>query len=240
MTDHKEWEREMSTEFNAMMDGIRSEPTPEDSLRRSLLAAESIGMTRTAYQRGIKNAAIVATIMYAFVGVVSLVVSKWFELNLTLVVGGVFIAIFAISFLSALASCVIGRAFAGRVLLDCGPHPSRKRFLGVGLVFGLGAIVELAVSTELTAVCFGIFLLGFALFWLFAAKGRLQICENGVFQYWSLLRWNRIQSYSWKGTTDATLLLQTKSRLPFPGRGALPVAIEQKAAVDELLQEHVQ
>jgi hypothetical protein len=54
----------------------------------------------------------------------------------------------------------------------------------------------------------------------------------------SLLKWQKIQSYQWEGETDSTLMLQAKTKLPFLGRGALPVPIEHKDAVDELIKNY--
>ena len=68
------------------------------------------------------------------------------------------------------------------------------------------------------------------------ATGRLQIREGGLWTYWGLLRWEKIESLQWSG--DSTLMVKAKSRLPFLGRGALPVPPEQKQAVNELLQKY--
>ena len=79
----------------------------------------------------------------------------------------------------------------------------------------------------------------FAWISFFCASGRLLICENGLFLYWELLRWNKIKSYRWEGTNDATLILQAKGRFAPLRLAATPVAIEQKEAVEALLQKHV-
>ncbi|MCF6284010.1 MAG: DUF5673 domain-containing protein [Candidatus Hydrogenedentes bacterium] len=71
------------------------------------------------------------------------------------------------------------------------------------------------------------------------ALGRLQIREKGLWQHWSLLKWQKIESYEWKGESDCILMIQAKTIFPFLGRGALPIPIEQKAAVEKLLQAHV-
>ena len=67
------------------------------------------------------------------------------------------------------------------------------------------------------------------------AFGRLQIREGGLWQYWGLLRWDKIEFYQWSG--DSTLVLKAKSHLPFLGRGALPIPPEDKQAIEELLQK---
>ncbi len=150
-----------------------------------------------------------------------------------------FAAIFAIIFPFFLASMAIGRALAGEVLLDCGPFPSRKLFGAMSVLMFVVSVGTAISATETFANLIAAFFCGLALYLLIASTGRLQICENGVFQYWSLLRWNKIKSYRWEGTTDATLMLQTTNSFAFLGRGALPVAIEQKDAVDALMQQHV-
>lgn len=239
MTEHKQWESEMSSEFIVMMDGIRSESVPEDSLQRSLQAAEAIVMTQAAHRRGLVNAAIVAAVMYTLVGAISVVISKLFHVNMILAVGGTFGVLWAIVFPAFLVSMLVGGTRAGDVLLDCGPHPSRKMFLMMSVFLLVCTICALVASTDAFAIGISVFLFTFALFFMIASSGRLRICENGVWQYWSLLRWKRIESFRWEGTADATLMLQAKTRFAFMGRGALPVAIEQKEDVDALMQQRV-
>ncbi|MEX0937730.1 MAG: hypothetical protein WDZ59_07695 [Pirellulales bacterium] len=239
MTEHKKWENEMSSEFSAMMDGFRSEPMPEDSLQRSLQAAEAIVMTKTAHRRGMVNAAIVAAVMYTLVGAVSLAISKLFHISMIFAVGGTFGVVWAVTFSAFLVSMLMGRTRAGYLLLDCGPHPSRKMFLTMSVFLCMSAICSLVASTDAFAILISLFLFTFASFFMITSTGRLRFCENGVWQYWSLLRWSKIESYRWEGTTDATLMLQAKTWFAFMGRGSLPVAIEQKDDVDALMQQHV-
>ena len=239
MTDYKEWEREMSADFHGMMDGIRSESVPEDSLRRSLEAAEAIQMTGAAYKRGLINAIMVTVVMFLVLCPFAFGVSKYFDLPMSLAVMGVTGALSVFAFPWAVGVKMLGRLYAGKVLLDCGPHPTRKRFLAMTVPMFIGAAVTLVVSTSIFAILVASWLVAYGLFWIFLSTGRLQICENGVFQYWSLLPWHKIESFHWQGDEDATLMLQAKSRFAFTGRGALPVAIEQKKEVDILLAKHL-
>lgn len=239
MTEHKKWECEMSSEFSVMMDGIRSEPMPEDSLQRSLRAAEAIVMTKAAHRRGMKNAAIVAAVMYTLVGAISLAISKLFHINMIFAVGGTFGIICAVTFPAFFISMLIGRTRAGDVLLDCGPHPSKKMFLTVSVFLSICAVCTLVASTDVFAILISLFLFTFAAFFMTTSTGRLRFCENGVWQYCGLLRWSKIESYRWEGTADSTLMIQAKTRFAFMGRGALPVAIEQKDDVDALMQQHL-
>ena len=238
MSDYKEWETTMSTEFSEMMDGIRSDEMPNDSLERSLQAAEAI-MTSAALKRGWLNASLGILIIYPVAGLIAFGISKYFNASMLVALIGVSIAVFAIAFLFMVGFMVFGRALAGKVLLDCGPFPDRKNAVVMAMLMFAGAIGTVVMSTEVFAIWIAIFLVAFALYWLLVSRGRLQICENGIFQYWSLLPWHKIRSYRWEGDTDATLMLQTKTPLPFMGRGALPVAVEQKEEVDQLLQQHL-
>ena len=238
MTDHKKWEHEMSTEFSGMMDEIRKEPMPEDSLQRSLEAAEAITMTKDAYVRGYINLGICLMVISP-VWLIAFGINRQFDTGMILATMGTFAGLFMIVFPIMIWSMVKGRICAGKVLLDCGPHPVAKQFRLTAVLMFAGAVGAVIVSTDLFAILVAIFLAGFGLYWLLVSTGRLQICENGVFQYFGLLRWDQIKSYRWKGDTDTTLMVQTTSPFAFMGRGALPVANEQKDAVDVLLQKHV-
>ncbi len=129
--------------------------------------------------------------------------------------------------LFSLARWIYGRSIAGRMLLDCGPIPAKWLYLVLGFVVGL-------LCCEHPASVFSVdlwFSISFAVFFLVAAFGRLQVRENGIMQYWSLLRWEKIASYCW--AEDSTLLLKQRSR--FSLRAALSVPPEQRQAVDEFL-----
>jgi hypothetical protein len=150
--------------------------------------------------------------------------------------------------LAFLGTWLYGWSVSGRVVLDCGPHPTRNQFLlnaglflVLGLVNGLDFILRLIDGPEATSAStlFGIggpvIMISFVPYWLIMASGRLQVRENGVWQYWSLLRWSKIGSYRW--ANDATLLVRGKGFFSWFQR-ALPVPPEHKQAVDELLAKH--
>ena len=77
-----------------------------------------------------------------------------------------------------------------------------------------------------------------SIYWVIMALGRLQIREHGIWQYCGLLKWNKLEGHHWEGTGDCTLMLRAKSKLPFLGKGALPVPAEHRSAVDELIKAH--
>lgn len=131
---------------------------------------------------------------------------------------------------------------SGAVLLDCGPAPGRLIFL---ICAGFSAYNGIGGTYESHSGIIGGFPGGGNAFWLTAsafyasmAFGRFQIRENGIWQFSGLVRWDQIESYRWEGKTDSTLMIHAKTRFPFLGRGALPVPIEHKDAVDELIKKY--
>jgi len=137
---------------------------------------------------------------------------------------------------------------AGPVVLDCGEHPTKRLFLFHAVmwsIFAVLAVVPVLVAAFgsknglLNPILVALWLATFALYWFIMAFGRLQILEDGIWQYVGLLKWDRIESYDWQGEEKRTLMLRTKTRWPFFGRGALPVPLEHRDAVDELLQKYV-
>ena len=184
-------------------------------------------MTTTAYAHGAKNALICGIGVLAFwlsiAGVISSVSVKPIRESY----GTAFAILWGLIIVWFFADWIYGRQTGGQVVLDCGPHPMRKLFLinAVNFLF-LGAL-------GIAAPVFGI---SFALYWVIMATGRLQMRETGIWQYWGLLRWSKIDTYSW--ANDCTLLLKTKGALSSLGRGALPVPPEHKEAVEQLLQKH--
>ena len=142
-------------------------------------------------------------------------------------------------FLLFLGTWLYGLNAGGRVLLDCGPHPTRVLFLinaALFLAMGLGGTLLGSSLSKSFAIASPVFGISFGIYWLIMASGRLQIREGGLWQYWGLLRWDKIESCRWSG--DSTLMVKAKTRLPFLGRGALPVPPEDKQAINELLQKH--
>jgi hypothetical protein len=196
-------------------------------------------MTPTAWRRGSVNGLICGVIFFGFWLLVAELISlithrpraeSWWI---------AFAVLWGLLFLLFLGTLAYGLRTGGRVLLDCGPHPTRALFLlnaalfpimGLTMSFSPGTLSE---SIPFVGPVFGV---TFGVYWLIMATGRLQIREGGLWQYWALLRWYKIESLRWSG--DSTLLVKAKSRLPFLGRGALPVPPEQKQAINELLQKY--
>jgi hypothetical protein len=194
-------------------------------------------MTSTAWNQGATNALIC--------GVGGLAVWVLAAVLLWLVLGqGIFASagiafavLWTVIFLVSIGTWLYGRSTAGQVLLDCGPHPTRKLLLFNGAMFLLLGLTGgfSWTSLPLSRIVGPVFGVSSAACWLIVATGRLQLRENGLWQYHGLLRWNKVGSYRW--AEDATLLVRSKGMFAW-FRGALPVPPEHRQAVEELLRKH--
>ncbi len=200
-------------------------------------------MTSAAWRRGFKNAIICSVEVVVFLGILTSVISVIFQQPMRDSFGTAFIIFLVLIFSAFVFGWLYGKKQSGSLLLDCGPHPARKLliiyaviflFLGVYSSFGF-----FASDSHSHFVGGSLSFLLFSGYWLIMATGRLQIREQGIWQYWGLLKWRKIENYHWEGDTDFTLLLKVKTKFPFLARGALPVAAEHKDAIDELIKKHV-
>ncbi len=205
-------------------------------------------MTSTAWGQGAKNALIMIPTIFVAWCIITAAIVLIFEQPILGTFGVSGAAIFLLAQLVFFGTWLYGRSAGGPVLLDCGPNPTRWLFLVNAALFvimgsmnGLHAIVKMIEGPEATwtTILFGIgwpvLMISLVPYWLVMASGRLQMRENGIWQYWSLLRWSKIDSYHF--ANDATLLIRAKGFFSF-FQGALPVPPEYKQAVEQLLAKH--
>lgn len=195
-------------------------------------------MTSTAYRQGVKNAlACGAGLLVMWLLIVGTIwqttgnsTSESFGIAFALLSGLVLVWF--------LAALLHDRQAGGQTRLDCGPHPSKKLFLLNAMIFPiLGLIIgglSVGSSSKVFGIAVAVFGVSSGVYWLIMAGGRLQLRENGVWHYWGLLRWGKIESYHW--TDDCTLLVRARGPISLLSRGALPVPPEYKDAFDQLLQ----
>jgi hypothetical protein len=186
-----------------------------------------------------KNLVICGVGVYATIGLLACAVWAIFQQSALYSLAIAFVILLVGSLTAFLVSWLYGNLVSGSVLLDCGPHPTRMLFWVNAVLFLLGgaggSLGMIAKPFGTFGIAGGMLAIAFSAYWVIMACGRLQICENGIWQYWALLKWDKLRSFEWEGDT---LLLQTTARFPFLGRGALPVPPEQHAAFDELLATH--
>jgi hypothetical protein len=196
-------------------------------------------MTPSAWIRGATNALICLVIFLTGWFLVAAGISYISHRTLSESYGPAFGALWGLVLVLFLGTWLSGRNAGGSVLLDCGPHPSRALFLlnaVLFLVMGVAGGFAAASVSRPFGIAGPVFGVLFGIYWLIMASGRLQVREGGLWQYWGLLRWEKIDSCRW--SEDSTLLVQAKALLPFLGRGALPVPPEDKQAIEGLLQKH--
>lgn len=200
-------------------------------------------MTAAAWRRGTKNALLCGIAVSAVVVGLTYLIAALLQLDWRQSTAIASATVWAFALAAFVTVWFWGRRTAGPVLLDCGPHPAQRLFLLNAAIFTGLAIAALALGLSgrqsVVVVAFGgLFAASFAIYWLMLARGRLQIREDGIWQYWSLLRWDRVRSYAWKAGTQPTLMLQTTAAVPALGRGALPVPLSHQPTIDRLLREH--
>ncbi len=197
-------------------------------------------MTSTAYRQGAKNALVCGAgvlVMWLLIGgaiwqTTGKPISESFGIAFALLLG--------FSSVWFLAAWFHGRQAGGQTLLDCGPHRSKKVFLLFAmfslLMLGLTGLRAVISASNVFGIAGPVLWVSFGVCWLIMAGGRLQVRENGIWQFWCLLRWGKIKSYHW--ADDRALLVRARGPVSFLFWGALPVPPEYKDAFDQLLQKH--
>jgi hypothetical protein len=190
-------------------------------------------MTETARTQNLKNGLIYAAVsLVAFYGLTTLL-SLASARNRFDVEGLALPVAWSLVLVVFAAQWIYGQIIGGRDLLDCGPRPYKWSSLATAvllLILTVGWSLHTAprLSAWNTA-----FLVSLAALFCAQAFGRLQVREHGIRDYWGLLQWSKIASYSW--TDDCTLVVRKRGILSL--RAALSVPPEQKQAVDDLLSK---
>ena len=196
-------------------------------------------LTAFAWKRGVRNALIWAVgilfVVIAAAAVIRLVCGQGISDSVKIAFAGQW----GLVLLWFVGKWFFGRNTGGQILLDCGPTPARKGSLILAvtclvIVPSLVKALSVAFSSTAVGIAAGSVLgVSAAICSLITATGRLQVRENGIWQYWSLLRWDKIDSYRW--ADESTLLLRTKGVLSL-GQVAIPVP-ENRQGIDEFLSK---
>lgn len=191
-------------------------------------------MTTTAWRQGARNALICGLGVALAWLLLAILFSIILRQGVTESSRIAFSVLWAVTFLVFLGTWLYSRLSRGHILLDCGPHPNRWLFAMSFILFTfIGAGGAFSSTADGSSVLRLTFAVSFSIFWLIIVFGRLQVTDRGIWQYWGLLRWNKVGSYRW--SDDSTLLVTPKRR--FVLRGALPVPSEHKQAVTDFLSQ---
>jgi hypothetical protein len=150
---------------------------------------------------------------------------------------GVALAVFwGASSLGFFGAWLSGRANAGRVLLDCGPRPLRTMSLIAAGVAVIEVVDALKKSSPSQHIYKPLLWASSAALFLISGTDRLQIRENGIWAYSSLLRWKQIGSYRW--LENSTLIVRRKGLLG-SSKVTLPIPAKHRQTVEGVLLEHL-
>lgn len=207
-----------------------------DPLKRNTPTA---GGHWTAWRRGAINAALCMSGLIVVCIVVALGLSLFIHRDRRELLFMAFCFVAALTLVAFPVAWLRDVCTKGQIVFDCGPHPARLLFFFNCVIMAVLGVVA-CFSTTFLAPSYLRYGLAFAfassLFNLILAFGRLQVTENGIWQYWGLLRWREVASWHW--AKDNTLLLTATGRFAFLRRGALPVPPQCRDAVDDLLSRY--
>lgn len=193
-------------------------------------------MTKTETRVGTKNALICWVVCLLAVTAVSFVMTLLSGQSFKISFSSSINMLWLVSLIGALIYWARSHFLAGPLLLDCGPHRTSSYFrltAGLALMMGIWTFVE-------SRSFMGAFSwVTFSAYFFAMSYGRLQLRQNGIWQYWGLLRWENVGSYHWEGESQPTLVVTRKRRIWIPLQGAMFVAPHLKQQFDNILREHV-
>jgi hypothetical protein len=245
--NHKEWEQEMPQEFQSAINRVRGNPAPVESVERFIKVAAGIEMTaaewkRVGFKKWIWGGALLSLVVPAMVAAAFLE----FDTRIFGMIGAGIIAMLV--YVHFFWNWVQSKRNAGPILLECGNFPSRGFFIifrAIFLALTIGSIIfavknvasilsmEGAIAIAWIGLCVAILVYLSLTIW-----GRLQFRANGIWCYVGLVPWKQVVSWNWTGSTGTTLLVQRKSRFGKLASGAVPIPLELKAKVEELMTTH--
>lgn len=199
-------------------------------------------LRRTTGRAGVTGAAIA---LVGVVGVVALTVAiarlglrplEWLGAGLMLSA--------AVGYAALLLQRTWTRGRRGVVLLDLGPRRPRSRLLTAAVVEALlgfalallllltGILRHASLARQVYMGASVGFCLSASLLCFFLAFSRLQACAAGVWLGGGLLKWDRLESYTWE---EDVLWLRLRSRPSGGGQVGIVVAPEHREALESIV-----
>jgi hypothetical protein len=238
----------MPLEFQSAINRVRGNPAPGESVERFVKVAAGIELTAAEWQRGGFNKWFWGGALLSLVvpGMVAALYILEFDTPIVGTIGAGIIA--TLVFVDFFWNWVQSKRNAGAILLECGNFPSRGFFILLGtfyLALTIGSIIfavknvssivsmEGAIAIAWIGLCVAMLVYQGMTIW-----GRLQFRANGIWCYVGLVPWKQVVSWKWTGSTGTTLLVQRKSWFGILATGAVPIPLELKAKVDELMTTH--
>ena len=243
-----EWEAEMPPRLQAAINRVRDNPAPGESVERFIKVAEGIEMTAAEWQRGGFTKWIWGGALLSLL-IPPMVIGMYLVKVDTRIFGTMGAGLIAmLVFVDFFWNWIQSKRNAGPILLECGKFPSRRFFILMAafyvaltiysiifVVKNVASIlsIEGAIAIAWIGLCVAILVYQCMSIW-----GRLQFRANGIWCYIGLVPWTQVVSWNWTGSTGTTLLVQRKSRFGILATGAVPIPLELKAIVEELMTTH--
>jgi hypothetical protein len=201
---------------------------------------------KTTLEQGYKNAIFSILITYTLIAcIVGTIVYFIFNQSANATLGISIIFLWIVTYLFFSYTWMNNKRKAGYILLDIMPFPNKYLFI----LFACGTIIQGILGdfsfgllngspSRYVSIMIG---LSLAIFCFLIAFSRIQIRENGILIYIDLIKWEKIESFTWVFDSKKahTLKFTYKGRLPaFMRNGVLPVPIEKKAELAAILEKN--
>jgi hypothetical protein len=196
-------------------------------------------MTATAYTRGLKNALICGISLAIIMGPSTAAFHSFMDIPWkdawSLSLGMLSVPVLVIGVVYYFR----GKNKAGRRLLDGGRMPGWPIFSLYAMMFFLFSVFGFFTASgdhgPLVVLAGRIVAMNGAILGLAGFLGRLEFRMNGIWVYWSLLPYDRIGSWRFKNNT--LLIESRKPFLGYRGKGAIPIAPEQREKIEAILDQ---
>lgn len=202
----------------------------------------SVNASDTVVSRELAAGAICSSIGVILFAVITPIVAYAFNISLLHAGAYSLAANWCIAIFAGSVNAVRGKLTSGAVLVNCGPHPTRWVFLFGAVIFGATAFPAGQNNGWLGTAQWIVtpFLLSMALFQLVMFAGHIRLCDNGIWQYFGLIKWPSIASWHWDTETQNVVVLQLTPRNRLPGwRVSLAIPPEHHQTVDQLLGQRI-
>lgn len=193
-------------------------------------------LTKAAWWQGAKNGlmcTIVSAIVWFTMHSLISYFTGWSDFICNLYA---FVALMILSFVTMLVGGIRARYQRGEFLQDFGGNPGKWAFYLNAVIFLILGTVQL-IDTPAFGKAGFVFQFVMVSFFLFMGFTRLLIYENGIWAYTSLIRWEKIKTYSWQNGN--TFMFETSRRFPTLARGAIPIPMHRLEEFKELLEQHL-
>lgn len=199
-------------------------------------------MTETETKVGTKNALICGAGLLIGLTAISLIMTRLSGQSFKISFSSSLDVFCLVAFIVSIVYWVRGHSLAGPLLLDCGPHRTSSHFrrtAGLGLIIGIWVFVQSISNGESRNFTEVSYWLTVSAYFFAMSYGRLQLRQNGIWQYWGLLRWKDVGSYHWEGQPLPTLVVIARRRFWISSQGAMSVPPHLKQQFDNILREHM-